>query len=95
MYFIKALPPKESIASWTHTRFGKEIPKEKTEVETLKKFFDGSPLSEEKLLQALRDDARIEIETIEDHEANIAREEKKAEVKDEPQEVKKIRKNKK
>ena len=75
MIYIKSLPPKNNnMGSWTYNRFGEVIPKEETEIETLKDFFKDSPLTEEKLLAALRSDNRVVIETEKDKEANEAKE---------------------
>lgn len=81
MYWIKSLPPPNPISSdWNYSRFGAAIPSKETKTNTLKKFFSGSSLTEEKLLQAMRDDTRVVIETANDKEARINREaEKKAE----------------
>ena len=72
--FIKSLPPDHPTFDWNYTRFGVVIPKEFTEIKTLKEFFEGSPLSEEKLLNAIRDDNRVAFETDNDREAREAAE---------------------
>lgn len=56
-----------------YTRFGKIIPLEKLELESLKEFFKKSPLTEEKLLAALSDDRNVFIETEADKEQNDKR----------------------
>ena len=73
--FIKSLPPKDnSNFDWNYTRFGSVIPKVDLEIETLKELFVESPLTEEKLMAALRNDSRVIIETVNDREARESRE---------------------
>lgn len=71
MYYIKSLPPNMPCKSWNFTRFGVVIPKKEITIESLKVLFKDSPLSEEKLLAAMRADDRIIIENENDREHNI------------------------
>lgn len=75
MYYIKSLPPKNNaIGYYNYSRFGVVISSNEIQVETLKELFSNSPLTEEKLLNALRDDTRIIIENDNDREARKNRE---------------------
>jgi len=95
--FIKAFQPKEPTPTWTYTRFGTIIPQEDTEITTLKEFFVKSPLTEEKLMAAMRADKRVLIETVNDREARESREkiniESSVEYKLEKKNVKEHKKN--
>jgi len=97
MLYLKSLPPTKSPAvTWTYNRWGTIIPKEEIEIKSLKIFFVGSPLSEDKLLNALRNDDRVFIETEQDREARLSRE--KVEHDNDPviqHEIKTIKKDKK
>ena len=79
MFYIKSLPPKNPVSTWTYNRFGEVIPEEEIQVESLKEFFSNSPLSEEKLEKALREDQRVIIENDNDREARLNREKEEIE----------------
>ena len=77
MYYIKAIAPNNCISNvFNYTRFGVVIPSKEIKIDSLKELFPKSSLSEEKLLNAMRNDNRVIIETENDRQANIAKEEK-------------------
>jgi hypothetical protein len=74
MYFLKNIATNSLGLVSNYTRFGCIIPAEEVEVESLEKFFKKSKLKENELLEALRADSNVVIETPADRSARIEKE---------------------